>query len=119
MKRKVQLKHAAVKRQEVSIPKEMIEHAVAAEATEAVGEEAKLSADQHAILYICQRGHQSFISIYQGVNSTRVPIGKEPLKEGELRSILEELEAKELLKKTEIHDQPTWMTTPKAQFLLT
>jgi hypothetical protein len=118
VKRKVQLKHVAVKRQEVSLPKEMVNQAVAAEAAEAEGEEAKLSADQHAILFICQRGHQSFISIYQGVNSTRVPIGKKPLKEEEVRSILEELEKQELLKKSEMHDQPTWTATAKAQSFL-
>ena len=115
VKRKVQLKHVAIKRQDVSLPQKMVEEAAVAEAE---GEGAKLSADQHAVLYICQRGHQSFISIYQGVNSTRVPIGKEPMKEDELRSILKDLEVKELLKKAEIHDQPTWTTTAKAQSLL-
>lgn len=106
-----------MKHQDVSLPQEMVEQVAAAEA-EVEGEEAKLSADQHAVLYICQRGHQSFISIYQGVNSTRVPIGKDPMKEDELHLILGELEAKGLLKKAEIHDQPTWTTTAKAQSLL-
>jgi hypothetical protein len=117
VKRKVQLKHVPIKRQEISLPQEIVEQAAAAEA-EVEGEDAKLSADQHAVLYICQRGHQSFISIYQGVNSTRVPIGKTPMKEDELRVILKELEAQALLKKSEIHDQPTWTTTAKAQSLL-
>lgn len=119
VKRKVQLKPVAVKRQEVSLPTKIIEQAEAAEAAEAKGEEALLSADQQAIIFICQRGHQSFISILQGVNSTRVPIGKSPLKEEEVRTILGELESQGYLKKAEIHDQPTWRATAKAQALET
>lgn len=119
VKRKVQLKPVAVKSQAVSIPKEMIEQAEAAEAAEAKGEESQLTADQQAILFICQRGHQSFISILQGVNSTRVPIGKNPLKEAEVRTILSELESQGYLKKAEIHDQSTWTATAKARALET
>ncbi len=119
VKRKVQLKHATVKRQEVSLPKEMIEQAEAAEAAEAERDEAKLSADQLAILFICERGHQSFISILQGVNSTRVPVGKKPLKEDAVRLVLDELEIQGYLKKAEMHDQPTWTATAKARDLET
>jgi hypothetical protein len=119
VKRKVQLKPVAVKSQVISIPKEMIEQAEAAEAAEAKGEESQLTADQQAILFICQRGHQSFISILQGVNSTRVPIGKKPLKEAEVRTILSELESQGYLKKAEMHDQSTWTATAKARALET
>ena len=119
VKRKVQLKPVAVKRQEVSLPKEMLKKAEAAETAGAEGEESQLSADQLAILFICQRGHQTFISILQGVNSTRVPIGKPPLKENEVRAILSELEKQGYLKKAEMQDQPTWAATSKARELET
>ncbi|MFX1565472.1 MAG: hypothetical protein ACFFCH_05730 [Promethearchaeota archaeon] len=119
VKRKIQLKPVAVKHQEVSIPKTIIEQAEAAEVAEAEGEESLLSADQQAILFICQRGHQSFISILQGVNSTRVPIGKSPLKEDEVRVILDELVSQGYLKKAEMHAQPTWTATAKARALET
>ena len=82
-------------------------------------QEQELSADQLAILFICQRGHQSLISILQGVNSTRVPVGKSPIKEAELRDLLKELEKKGYLTSTELHDQTTWITTPKAKALET
>ncbi len=119
VKRKIQLKPVAVKRQEISIPKEMIEQAEAAKAAEAETEESKLSADALAVLFICQRGHQSFISILQGVNSTRVPIGKNPLKEDEVRSILTDLETQGYLKKAKMQDQPTWTATHKVRELET
>ncbi len=115
VKRKIQLKPVGVKRQEVSLPKEIIEQAEAAEIAEAMEEESTLSADQLAVIFICKRGHQSFISIFQGVNSTRVPIGKKPLKEDEVRSILDTLETQGYLKKAEMHDQPTWTATAKAR----
>jgi hypothetical protein len=119
VKRKIQLRRVAVKRQEISLPKEIIEKAEAAEAKEAVEEESHLSADQLAILFVCQRGHQSFISILQGVNSTRIPVGKKPLKEAEVRALLDDLETQGYLKKAEMHDQPTWAATEKARDLET
>jgi hypothetical protein len=82
-------------------------------------QESDLSADQLAILFICQRGHQSLISILQGVNSTRVPIGKSPIKEAELQDLLKSLENEGFLSKTEIHDQTTWIATTKAKALET
>ncbi len=87
------------------------------EAVEAQKKEPELSADQQAVLFICQRGHQSFMSILQGVNSTRIPVGKTPLKEKEVRSLLDELEAQGFLAKAEIHDQTTWTATAKAREL--
>ena len=119
VKRKIQLKHVAVKRQEMSLPKDIVEHAKAATVAETEGEESKLSADELAILFICQRGHQSFISILQGVNSTRVPVGMSPLKEDEVRKLLHELEIQGYLKKAEMHDQLTWTATAKARALET
>lgn len=119
VKRKVQLRRITVKRQEISLPKEIIEKAEAAEAKEAVEEESHLSADQLAILFVCQRGHQSFISVLQGVNSTRIPVGKKPLKEAEVRALLDDLETQGYLKKAEMHDQPTWVATEKARALET
>jgi hypothetical protein len=85
----------------------------------AESQEAELSADQLAILFICHRGHQSLISILQGVNSTRVPVGKLPIKEAELRDLLKELEKEGYLTSTELHDQTTWIATPKAKALET
>jgi hypothetical protein len=119
VKRKIQLRPVTVKRQEISLPKEILEKAEAAEAKEAVEEESHLSADQLAILFVCQRGHQSFISVLQGVNSTRIPVGKKPLKEAEVRALLDDLETQGYLKKAEMHDQPTWAATEKARALET
>ena len=119
VKRKVQLKPVTVKRQESSLPKDIVQQAEAAVVTEIKDDEAKLSADQLAILFICQRGHQSFISILQGVNSTRVPVGLSPLKEDAVRALLDELETEEYLKKAEMQDQPTWTATAKARALET
>ncbi len=116
VKRKVQLKHVTIKRQEISLSKEMLAKAKEAEAKR---EEPDLNADQQAILFICQRGHQSFISIFQGVNSTRIPIGKPPINEENVRLLLDELETNGYLSKTKIHDQPTWTATPKAKELET
>ncbi len=82
-------------------------------------QEPDLSADQQAILFVCERGHQSFVSILQGVNSTRIPIGKPPLDERTVRSLLLELEKEGYLAKAEIHDQPTWTATEKARALET
>jgi len=81
--------------------------------------ESDLSADQLAILFICHRGHQSLISILQGVNSTRVPVGKSPIKEAELQGLLKVLENQGYLSRTEIHDQTTWISTTKAKDLET
>lgn len=114
VKRKVHLKHIPAKKKELSIPKEVLDKADQALFHQA---EPELSADQQAILFICQRGHQSFISILQGVNSTRIPIGKSPLKEAEIRAILDDLEGKGYLSKAEIHDQQTWTATQKARAL--
>ncbi|MFW9831472.1 MAG: hypothetical protein ACFFD8_06830 [Candidatus Thorarchaeota archaeon] len=116
VKRKVHLKPATIKKQAVSLPKEMLEKAEQADAQRT---EPELSADQQAILFICNRGHQSFISILQGVNSTRIPIGKKPLADEELRKLLSDLENDGLLSKAELHDQPTWTATPKARDLET
>jgi hypothetical protein len=82
-------------------------------------QEPELSADQLAILFLCHRGHQSLISILQGVNSTRVPVGKSPIQEKELRDLLKELEKEGFLSRTELHDQTTWIATPKAKALET
>ena len=119
VKRKVQLRHVTVKRQESSLPKDVVEQAEATVVAEIKGDEAKLSADQLAVLFICQRGHQSFISILQGVNSTRVPVGLSPLKEDDVRALLDELETEEYLKKAVMQDQPTWTATAKARALET
>jgi hypothetical protein len=119
VKRKVQLKHVAIRHQEVSLPKEIVKQTEAENVTEGDEDESKFSADQLAILFICQRGYQSFISILQGVNSTRVPVGKTPLKEEEVRVILGELEIQGYLKKADMHDQTTWTTTAKARALET
>ncbi len=114
VKRKVHLKHIPVKKKELSLSKDVLEKADQIPFHEAGPE---LTADQQAILFICQRGHQSFISILQGVNSTRIPIGKSPLKEAELHSVLNDLEDQGYLSTTEIHDQQTWTATEKAKAL--
>jgi hypothetical protein len=116
VKRKVQLKRVNIKPREVKLPKEILEKA---EEVVAQKQEPDLSADHQAILFICERGHQSFVSILQGVNSTRIPIGKPPIDEKTLRSLLQELEKEGFLTKAEIQDQPTWTATEKARALET
>ena len=116
VKRKVQLKRVNIKPREVKLPKEMLEKA---EEVVAQKQEPDLSADQQAILFVCERGHQSFVSIFQGVNSTRIPIGKPPLDEKTVRSLLLELEKEGYLSKAELQDQPTWTATEKARALET
>ncbi|MFX1299491.1 MAG: hypothetical protein ACFFAL_06945 [Promethearchaeota archaeon] len=116
VKRKVRLKRVNIKPREVRLPKEMLEKAGEVVAQR---QEPDLSADQQAILFVCERGHQSFVSILQGVNSTRIPIGKPPLDERTVRSLLLELEKEGYLAKAEIHDQPTWTATEKARALET
>jgi hypothetical protein len=78
---------------------------------------ASLSADQVAIVFLCQRGHQTLISLLQGVNSTRIPIGKSPIDEKAILPMLKELEEQGYLTKSAIKDQSAWTTTPKAQEL--
>lgn len=116
VKRKIQLRHIKPTRREINIPKEVLK-----KAEEAVAEkkEPQLTADQLAILFICQRGHQSLISILQGVNSTRIPIGKKPLDDKAVRKILTELEKQGFLTKVELQDQPAWTVTAKARELET
>jgi hypothetical protein len=116
VKRKVQLKRVNIKPREVKLPKEVLEKA---EEVVAQKQEPDLSADQQAILFVCERGHQSFVSILQGVNSTRIPIGKPPLDEKTVRSLLLELENEGYLSKAELQDQPTWTATEKARSLET
>ena len=112
--RKRRLHHVKTKRQEVTLPSEIIEKAKQAELEKS---DLAFTADQLAVLFICQRGHQSLSSIQRGVNSTRIPVGKNHLNEEAILSIITELEDQGLLVKAEIRDQPTWMSTPKAQEL--
>lgn len=116
VKRKIQLRHIKPTRREINIPKEFLKKAEEAVADK---KEPQLTADQLAILFICQRGHQSFISILQGVNSTRIPIGKKPLDDKAVRKILTELEKQGFLTKVELQDQPAWTVTAKARELET
>ena len=116
VKRKVQLKRVNIKPREVKVPKEILDKV---EEMVAQKKEPDLSADHQAILFICGRGHQSFVSILQGVNSTRIPIGKPPLDEKTVRSLLQELEKEGYLSKAELQDQPTWTATEKARALET
>lgn len=116
VKRKVQLKRVNIKRREVKVPKEILEKV---EEMVAQKKEPDLSADHQAILFICGRGHQSFVSILQGVNSTRIPIGKPAIDEKTVRSLLQELEKEGYLTKADIQDQPTWTATEKARALET
>jgi len=111
---KPRLTHVETKRQKSKLP-----HADMAKARKARPEEtsASLSADQVAIVFLCQRGHQTLISLLQGVNSTRIPIGKSPIDEKAILPMLKELEEQGYLTKSAIKDQSAWTTTPKAQEL--
>jgi hypothetical protein len=108
------LRHVETRRQEVSIPAEDRERAKQA-ITERTGLE--FSAEQLAILYLCQRGRQSLLDIWRGVNSTRMPVGKEPLEEKDILSLLKELEKQGYLTTAEIGGQATWTATNKAKEL--
>ncbi len=113
-KEKVPLEHVETKHQEVSLPVEILDRAQQPDQSPAI---ETLTADQLAIIYICQRGQQNLISILRGVNATRVPIGKSPLDDKSILPILKELEEKGYLIKGELQDQLVWTTTPKAQDL--
>ncbi|MFX0168045.1 MAG: hypothetical protein ACFE89_01705 [Candidatus Hodarchaeota archaeon] len=115
-KRRSQLPSTPLKEKETISPRELVPNS---EKTVTEPQESDLSADQLAIIFVCQRGHQSLISILQGVNSTRVPVGKPPLKEEKLRDLLKDLENQGYLSTTEIHDQTTWIATAKANALET
>lgn len=115
-KRRLQLPSTPLKEEETIPPSKLVQNS---EKPVTEPQESDLSADQLAIIFVCQRGHQSLISILQGVNSTRVPVGKPPLKEEKLRDLLEDLEKQGYLSTTEIHDQTTWIATPKAHALET
>lgn len=113
-KSKVHLQHVETKRQEIAIPREVLEKAKQAREEQL---EPELSADHLAIIYVCQRGQQDLLSIMRGVNATRVPIGKEPIDNQAVLSLLNELEAQGYLVKGELLDQPVWTTTDKAKEL--
>jgi len=112
-RRKVKLRHVETKRQEVSIPPEVLEKARQA----ASQQELDLSADHLSILYVCQKGHQPLFNIVRGVNSTRVPVGKKPLDEKTVLAMIQELEEQGFLSKAVIRDRPTWTATQKAREL--
>ncbi|MFX1474648.1 MAG: hypothetical protein ACFFCO_04090 [Promethearchaeota archaeon] len=78
-----------------------------------------IGADHLAILFVCQQGWQTLFDILQGVNATRVPIGKTPLHEADVLSLLEELEEQGYLNKIELRGRPAWTTTPKGKDLET
>ena len=113
LERKVRLRHVETKRQEVSIPPEVLEKAKQA----ASQQELDLNADHLSILYVCQKGHQPLFNIIRGVNSTRVPVGKKPLDEQTVLSLIRELEEQGFLSKAVIRDRPTWTVTEKAREL--
>jgi hypothetical protein len=113
-KQKAQREHVEMKREEGSLPVEISDHGREAAQDSAID---TLTADQLAIIYVCQRGQQNLLSILQGVNATRVPIGKTPLDDKTVLPILEELVEKGYLKKGEFGEQLVWTVTPKAQEL--
>lgn len=108
------LTHVKTKRQKPKLPR-----ADVAKAQQARPEEpaASLSADEVTILFLCQRGHQTLISLLQGVNSTRIPVGKSPIDEKAILPMLKALEDQGYLTKSVINDQPAWTATPKAREL--
>ena len=108
------LTHVETKRQ-----KSKLRHADVAKAQKARPEEpsVSLSADQAAILFLCQRGHQTLISLLHGVNSTRVPVGKSAIDEKTILPLLKQLEDQGYLTKSVIKDQPAWTVTTKAREL--
>ncbi len=74
-----------------------------------------IGADHLAILFVCQQGWQTLSSILRGLNSTRVPIGKTPLHQDEVLSLLQELENQGLLNKIELKGRPAWTATQKGR----
>ena len=113
-RRRPPLEHVTTKRQEVSLPKEILEKAQEAQSEKM---DVQLNADHLAILFIAQRGRQPLISILQGVNATRIPIGKKPLNEKKVLSLLEDLVNEGFLIQSELHDQQTWITSAKVKDL--
>jgi hypothetical protein len=75
----------------------------------------EIGADHLAILFVCQQGWQTLFDILRGVNATRVPIGKAPLREADVLSLLNELEKQGFLKKIELKGRPAWTATPKGR----
>lgn len=112
--RKPRLTHVETKRQKSKLPR-----ADMAKARKASPEEpsVSLSADQVTILFLCQRGHQTLISLLQGVNSTRIPMGKSPIDEKAIMPMIKQLEEQGYLTKSAIKDQLAWTATPKAREL--
>lgn len=74
-----------------------------------------IGADHLAILFVCQHGWQTLIDILHGVNATRVPIGKAPLRETDVLVLLKELENQGFLNKIELKGRPAWTVTPKGR----
>ncbi len=111
---KRRLRHVDTRRQRVSIPSETLKMAKQANADRT---ETELNADQLAIIFICQRGRQSLFDITRGVNSTRIPIGKDPIEEKEVQLILNKLVGQGYLSKADIGSQATWVATTKAKDL--
>ncbi len=75
----------------------------------------EIGADHLAILFVCQQGWQTLSSIIRGLNATRIPIGKTPLREDDVLSLLKELENQDFLNKIELKGRPAWTSTPKGR----
>jgi hypothetical protein len=74
-----------------------------------------IGADHLAILFVCQQGWQTLSVILRGVNATRVPIGKAPLREADVLALLTELENRGFLNKIELRGRPAWTATQKGR----
>jgi hypothetical protein len=111
---KPRLTHVETKRQKAKLARADVAKARKAGTDESA---ISLSADQVAIIFLCQRGYQTLVSLLQGVNSTRIPVGKNPIDEKTILPMLKELEDQGYLTKSTIQDQPAWTVTGKADEL--
>jgi hypothetical protein len=112
--RKSRLAHVETKRQKPKVPRADVTKAQKARSEETL---VSLTADQVTILFLCERGHQTLISLLHGVNSTRIAVGKAAIDEKAILPMLKELEDQEYLTKSAIKDQPAWTATTKAREL--
>jgi hypothetical protein len=113
-RRRPPLAHVKTKRQKPKLPRADVAKARKARSEETM---ASLTADEVTVLFLCERGHQTMVSLLHGVNSTRIAVGKSPIDEKGLLPMLKELEDQGYLIKSTIKDQPAWTATPKAKEL--
>lgn len=105
-------RHLEARRQEVQAP-----HSPSDETGTPMEESPAsiIGADHLAILFVCQQGWQTLFDILRGVNATRVPIGKTPLREADVLTLLNELENQGFVNRIELKGRPAWTATPRGR----